>query len=168
MARHKDVPMTASIEAEGVRALRPDRSLVSRTRWTYLGLALLAIGLVTTSAGAATHLSEKRCANAGFVQVYDTDRVNGSLAEYDRLDYTDLNDSEQRVFRSVLDAGGQALAGKGAIREAVVAYENDSYLVVATAETGCEPWDRERVVVPLAGGLAVLGVGLVLTRGWDP
>lgn len=141
---------------------------MSRTRWTYLGLVLLAVGLVTASAGAATHLSEKRCANAGFVQVYDIDRVNGSIAEYDRLDYADLNDSEQRVFRSVLDAGGQVLAGKGAIREAVVGYENDSYLVVMTEETGCEPWDRERVVAPLAGGFVVLGVGLALTRGRDP
>jgi len=100
---------------------------VSRTPWTYLGLVLLAVGLLTASVGAATHLSEKRCATAGFVQVYDTDRVNGSLAEYERLDYADLNDSEQRVFRSVLDAGGQALTGKDAIREAVVSYENDSY-----------------------------------------
>lgn len=147
---------------------RPYRPSVSRTRWTYLGLALLAVGLVTASAGAATHLSEKRCANAGFVQVYDTDRVNGSLAEYDRLDYTDLNDSERRVFRSVLDAGGQALAGKGVIREGVVAYGNDSYLVVTTEETGCEPWDRERVVTPLGVGLAVFGVGVALTRGRDP
>jgi hypothetical protein len=141
---------------------------VSRTRWTYLGLALLAVGLVTASVGAATHLSERRCANAGFVRVVDTDEVTGSLDGYDRVAYAELNASERQVFRGVLNAGGQALTGKGAIREAVVAYEGDSYLVVRTEERGCAPWDRERVVAPLAGGLAVLATGLAFTRGRDP
>lgn len=145
-----------------------ERKDVSRTPWTYLGLALLAVGLVTASVGAATHLSERRCANAGFVRVVDTDEVTGSLGGYDRVSYADLNSSEQQVFRGVLAADGQALTGKGAIREAVVAYENDSYLVVRTEETGCAPWDRERVVVPLVGGLAALAVGLAFTRGLDP
>lgn len=141
---------------------------MSRTPWTYLGLALLAAGLVTASVGAATHLSERRCANAGFVRVVDTDEVNGSLTGYERVAYTELNASEQRVFRGILGAGGQALTGKGAIREAIVAYDDDHYLVVRTEETGCTPWDRERVVLPLGGGLAALVTGLGFTRGRDP
>lgn len=141
---------------------------MSRTRWTYLGLALLALGIVTASAGAATHLSEKRCANAGFVRVADTAELNGSLDGYDRVDYENLSEAEQRVFRSVLDAGGQALAEKDAIREAVVSYENETYLVVTTEESGCTPWDRERVVAPLAVGLVAVAVGLGFTRGVDP
>lgn len=141
---------------------------MSRTRWTYLGLALLALGLVTASAGAATHLSEKRCANAGFVRVADTAELEGSLDGYDRVDYEELSEAEQRVFRSVLDAGGQALAEKGAIREVVVRYENETYLVVTNQESGCTPWDRDRVVTPLAGGLIAAVVGIGLTRGVDP
>ena len=141
---------------------------VSRTPWTYLGLVLLALGLVTASVGAATHLSERRCANTGFVRVVDTDEVTGSLDGYDRVPYAALNASEQRVFRGVLEAGGQALIPKGAIREAVVTYENERYLVVRTEETDCAPWDRERVVAPLTGGLAILAIGLAFTRGRDP
>ena len=83
---------------------------MSRTPWTYVGLALLAVGLVASGTGAATHLEEKRCETAAFVQVLDTDAVNGSLDGYDRVAYEDLSTAERRTFREVLDAGGQALA----------------------------------------------------------
>ncbi|MFC7175857.1 hypothetical protein [Halosegnis marinus] len=141
---------------------------MSRTPWTYVGLALLAVGLVASGVGAATHLEEKRCETAAFVQVLDTDAVNGSLDGYDRVAYGNLSTAERRTFREVRDAGGQALAAKGSLPEAVVAYGNDSYVVRYSAESGCTPWDRERVVTPLAAGLGGVVVGLGLTRGLDP
>lgn len=142
---------------------------MSRTPWTYVGLAVLLVSLVAAGVGAATHLEEKRCETAAFVQVLDADAVNGSLDGYDRVAYADLSPAERRTFREVLDAGGQALAVRGSLPEAVVTDGNDSYVVRHSVESGgCTPWDRERVVTPLAGGVTGVVVGLGLTRGLDP
>ncbi|MFB6117858.1 hypothetical protein [Halosegnis sp.] len=136
------------------------------TRWTYLGLTVLLVGLLVAGSGAATHLEERRCAAAGVVSVVPTAELDGSPDGYDRVDFEELTAEEQRVFRSVRSAGGQALTDRDAIREAVVSYENETYLVaVATASGSCTPWDRERVLVPLVAGLVVSAVGLVLVRG---
>jgi len=138
------------------------------TRWTYLGLVILLVGFTTAGAGAATHLDERSCASVGVVRVVPTDSVNASLDDYQRVDYTDLTATEQRVFRSVREAGGQALVDRDAIREAAVTYEDETYLVVTATEHGdCTPWDRERVIVPLGMGTGLVLVGGVLVRGRD-
>ena len=129
---------------------------------------MLLVGFATAGVGAATHLDERSCASVGVVRVVPTDSVNASLDGYQRVDYADLSATEQRVFRSVREAGGQALVDRDAIRDAVVAYENETYLVVTATEPGdCTPWDRERVVAPLGMGTGLVLVGGVLVRGRD-
>lgn len=135
------------------------------TRWTYLGLALLAVGFLTSGAGAATHLHEQQCQAVQFVTVTDT---TDSTVGYPRVAYEDLSMEEQRVFESALTDDGQVLTRRGIIDEQVVTYEGDDYLVRTRSDGGCTPWHPTRVVVPLGGGLGLVLVGGALTRGRDP
>lgn len=138
------------------------------TRWTYLGLALLAVGLLTAGVGGATHVDELQCDTVQFVSVLNANATNVSTAGYETVDYGDLTPSEQQVFRGALSENGQVLTKRGAIEETVVTYEGDRYLVQTAAESGCTPWHPTRVVAPLGGGLGLVLVGGALARGTDP
>lgn len=138
------------------------------TRWTYLGLALLAVGFLTAGVGGATHVEEQRCDTVQFVSVVDANATNVSTVGYETVAYADLSASEQQVFLGALSEEGQVLTNRGAIEEAVVVYEGDRYLVSTAAESGCTPWHPTRVVAPLGGGLGLVVVGGAFTRGLDP
>lgn len=138
------------------------------TRWTYLGLALLAVGLLTAGVGGATHVDEQRCDAVQFVSVLEANATNVSTAGYETVAYADLSASERQVFRGALAQEGQVLTKRGAIEEAVVTYEGDRYLVRTASESGCTPWHPTRVVAPLGGGLGLVVLGGALTRGRDP
>jgi len=135
------------------------------TRWTYLGLALFVCGLALAGSGAAAQLDARQCANAAYTQITDTDRVDGSLDEYERLAFANLSAENRTLFTAIRDAGGSALT-EGTLPTAVVTRGDDSYLVVtATESEPCGSWDRERVVAPLVVGTLVAAVGVPLVRG---
>lgn len=139
---------------------------VAVTRWTYLGLALLAVGFLATGAGGATHLHEQQCQAVQFVSVVPANATNASVDQ--PVGYDQLSVDERQVFRSALAADGQVLTRRGAIEAGGVAYENRTYLVRTSADRGCSPWHPTRVVAPLGGGLGLVFLGGALTRGREP
>ncbi len=135
------------------------------TRWTYLGLALFVCGLVLAGSGAAAQLDARQCANAAYIQITDTDRIDGSLDGYDRIAFANLSDENRTLFTAVREAGGSALTG-GELPTAVITRGNDSYLVLTgTEREPCDSWDRQQVVAPIVAGTLLSGVGVPLVRG---
>lgn len=138
------------------------------TRWTYAGLALLAVGLLLVGVGGATHVDQQRCQSVQFVSVTNASAANLSTASYETVDYETLSNDEQQLFRAALAENGQVLTKRGAVDEMVVRYRSDSYLVRTSADTDCTPWHPVRVVAPLGGGLGLFLLGVALTRGREP
>jgi hypothetical protein len=129
------------------------------TRWTYLGLVLLAVGLVGAGAGAAGHVDGQQCRSTQHVVVAPVENATAPAP------YEELSDAEQSVFRQALESPGGLLTQRGAIDEGAVRYENETYDVQVARGDDCAPYDTWRVTVPFVGGLALVGVGLALTRG---
>lgn len=129
------------------------------TRWTYLGLVLLAVGLVVAGAGAAGHVDGQQCRSTQYVAVSPVENATGATP------FEELSDAEQSVFRQALESEGGLLTKRGAIDQGVVRYENESYDVRVSRGDDCAPYDTWRVTVPFVGGLVLVGVGLALTRG---
>lgn len=157
------------------------RATVAVTRWTRLGLVLLAVGLLAAGSGAATHLHEQQCRTVQFLQVTAVENgaspvgtaVDGTAAAATPEDgaavpFERLSPAERSVFRSALAADGPVLVRRGALDADVVRYEGDRYRVRTAADTGCAPWHPRRVVAPLAGGLGLVALGAALTRGRSP
>lgn len=136
------------------------------TRWTYLGLALLAIGFLASGAGGATHLHEQQCKAVQFVSVTPANATDAPVD--DPVAYERLSADERQVFRDALAGDGQVLTRRGVIEEGAVEYRGETYLVLTNADEGCAPWHPTRVVAPLGGGLGLVLVGGALTRGRDP
>ncbi|WP_255149028.1 hypothetical protein [Halorarius halobius] len=133
------------------------------TRWTYLGLAMLAVGFLAAGSGAATHLHEQQCQGVQFTTVTPVNGTNATAGE--AVAYRSLSETEREVFREALAADGQVLTRRGALTEGVVSYDGQRYRVRTRTDRGCTPWHPTRVVGPLAGGVALLVVGTLLTRG---
>mgnify|MGYP006866531303 FL=1 len=147
------------------RTGEPLRVTRRTTRWTYLGLALFVCGLLLAGSGAAAQLDARQCANAAYIQITDTDRIDDSLDGYDRVTFADLSDENQTLFTAVREAGGSALTG-GQLPTAVVTRSDESYLVLTgTEREPCDPWDREQVIAPIVAGTLLAGVGVPLVRG---
>lgn len=143
---------------------RPRESDVTGvTRWTYLGLALLAVGFLAAGSGAATHLHEQQCQTVQFTTVTPANATNGTTTE--AVDYGTLSTAERQVFREALAADGGVLTRRGVLAEGVVSYEGQRYRVRTRTDRGCTPWHPTRVAGPLAGGVGLLVVGTLLTRG---
>lgn len=137
------------------------------TRWTYLGLALVFLGLVAAGAGAATHVDERRCSTVQTVVVVPADEVAVG-EDVPRRNFSELSKTERQVFKSALNQEGTVLTKRGVLGPMVVRYEGERYAVdVGREADACEPFDRERVLVPLVGGLVSFGVGTILVRGRD-
>ncbi|MDZ7745429.1 MAG: hypothetical protein U5K28_02485 [Halobacteriales archaeon] len=135
------------------------------TRWTYLGLALFVCGLVLAGSGAAAQLDARQCERAAYIQITNTDRIDGSLDGYDRVAFANLSDENQTLFTAVRDAGGSALTG-GELPIAVITRGNDSYFtLVGTESEPCGSWDAGTVVAPLIAGTFAAAVGVPLVRG---
>jgi hypothetical protein len=133
------------------------------TRWTYVGLALLAVGLSSAGAGAATHVDEQQCRSTQHVSVA---AVNDSASTRANVTaYGNLSATEREVFAQALEARGGLLTSRGAIDSGRVRYQNRTYAVRVTREGDCTPYHPRRVLLPAVGGLALVGAGLVLTRG---
>lgn len=161
---------TAAATVVSARSIvgRSNHPPVAVTRWTYLGLVLLAVGLLTAGVGGATHVDERRCDTIQFVTIVNASAANVSTDGYDAIAFGNLSSSEQQVFRSARAANGQVLTKRGAIEDGIVVYEGDRYLVRTATEEGCSPWHPTRVLAPLGGGLGLVIVGGGLTRGLDP
>ena len=134
------------------------------TRWTYLGLLLLAVGLLASGAGGATHLHEQQCRDVQFVTVTPVSTTNTAV---DPVAYETLSAREQRVFDAAREENG-VLVRRGVLEAGVVDDEGTRYVVRTTTDEDCTPWHRTRVVAPLGGGLALVAVGAALTRGRTP
>lgn len=133
------------------------------TRWTYLGLALLAVGLLTAGAGAATHVDEEQCRSTQHVSVAPVNEAADAAGN--ATAYENLSPAEQDVFRQALEAGGGVLTSRGVIDPGTVRYENRTYAVHVARDRDCAPFHPRRVLVPAVGGLALVAVGLGFTRG---
>jgi hypothetical protein len=141
---------------------------VAVTRWTYLGLALLAVGFLVSGAGGATHLHEQQCQGVQFVTATNVSGTNGTAAPSSSVAYENLTARERRVFDAAREEEGGVLVRRGALEASIVEYRGHQYVVRTTTDADCTPWHPTRVVAPLGGGLALVLVGAALTRGRDP
>lgn len=136
------------------------------TRFTYLGLVLVVVGLFAAGAGAATHVEERQCGTVQTVVVVPA--ANATVGEdVPRVNASELPATERRVVESALDRGGTVLTKRGAIDPMVVRYRGNRYAVRVGRGSGCEPFDRKRIVAPAVAGLALFGAGTALVRGRD-
>ncbi|WP_254821308.1 hypothetical protein [Haloglomus halophilum] len=125
-------------------------------RTSYLGVAVLIVGLVAMSAGAATYVDAQNCRTVAGLSVTPVEDPPTNLT---RVAYANLTDDQQRVFDQVRGAR-QALVQRGVFTEAlVVPYEGTDYVVAVSEESSCGDPGRDGVRVPLLGGAALLLVG---------
>lgn len=125
-------------------------------RTSYLGVAVLLVGLVAMSAGAAAYVDAQKCRTVAGISVTPVEEPPGNLT---RVSYANLTGDQQRVFDQVRGAR-QALVQRGVFTEALaVSYEGGDYVVAVTEEPSCGDPSGDGVRGPLVGGAALLLVG---------
>lgn len=92
------------------------------TRWTFLGLVLLAVGLLTAGVGAATHVDEQQCRSTQHVSVAPVNDTADAAA----------NDTPTATGTDGATASGNEPA-TGTERDTVTATGNDAGRAAANA-----------------------------------
>jgi hypothetical protein len=130
-------------------------------RTSYLGVAVLVVGLVAMTAGAATYVDAQNCRTVAGLSVT---AVEDPPENVTRVDYANLSDDQQQVFDQVRGAQ-QALVERGVFTEPlVVAYEADQYVVAVSQEPSCADPSGDGVRAPLLGGGALLLAGAAVAK----
>jgi hypothetical protein len=130
-------------------------------RTSYLGVALLVLGLVSVSVAGATHVDARQCRTVAGLSVTPVEEPPPDLR---RVAYADLTGDQQQVFDQARGNRG-ALVQRGVFAESLaVDHEGEFYAVAVENETGCGDPFGAGVTRPLSGGVALVALGAGIAR----